>query len=84
MGQRQLVVAVLGVVVSAYSVYVEGQKREDENYEAVCDITSWSSCTSAFEHPVGTGFGFVCQITGDGMYAHHRGINILIHFCPKF
>jgi len=65
MGQRQLVVAVFGVVVSAYSVYVEGQKREDENYEAVCDITSWSSCTSAFEHPVGTGFGFVCQITGD-------------------
>ena len=84
MGKRQLVAAVLGVVVSAYSVYVEGRKREDEDFQPVCNINSWSSCTSAFEHPVGTGFGFVCQITGDGMYAHHRGINILIHFCSKF
>ena len=73
MGQRQLVVAVLGVFVSAYSVYVEGQKREDEDYEAMCDITSWSSCTSAFENPVGTGFGFLCDITGEGMYAHQGG-----------
>ena len=72
MGQRQLVVAVLGVVVSAYSVYVEGQKREDENYEPVCNINGWSSCTSAFEHPVGTGFGFVCDITGEGMYVFFK------------
>ena len=73
MGQRQLIAAILGVAVSYYSVYVEGQKskvRESEegSYEAMCDITSWSSCTTAFEHPVGTGFGFLCDITGEGTY----------------
>ena len=67
MGKRQLVAAVLGVFVSAYSVYVEGRKREDEDFQPVCNINSWSSCTSAFEHPVGTGFGFICDITGEGM-----------------
>ena len=75
MGKRQLVAAVLGVVVSAYSVYVEGRKREDEDFQPVCNINSWSSCTSAFEHPVGTGFGFICDITGEGMYFTQWVIN---------
>ena len=73
MGKRQLVAAVMGVVVSAYSVYVEGRKREDEDFQPVCNINSWSSCTSAFEHPVGTGFGFICDITGEGVYVIHGG-----------
>ena len=79
MGKRQLVAAVLGVVVSAYSVYVEGRKREDEDFQPVCNINSWSSCTSAFEHPVGTGFGFICDITGEGMYVINGGSIFLIH-----
>lgn len=39
------IVSVLGVLLSAYALYVEHKKAEDELYVAACDINSWIACS---------------------------------------
>lgn len=37
--------SVLGMLLSAYALYVEHRKAEDELYVAACDINSWVACS---------------------------------------
>lgn len=38
----------MGLALSYYSYVVETAKEQDENYEAMCDISERVSCTKAF------------------------------------
>lgn len=54
-----VVSSLVGVALSAYAVYVGTKLEEDENYEAVCDISEYVSCSKVFksEYVIGsTGF----------------------------
>ena len=48
MGARTvyIVLSVLGLVLSIYSVYIENLKLKDENYTALCDIDETISCSA--------------------------------------
>lgn len=39
------IMSVLGMLLSAYALYVEHRKAEDELYVAACDINSWVACS---------------------------------------
>mmetsp|Transcript_61534 Transcript_61534/g.179851 ORF Transcript_61534/g.179851 Transcript_61534/m.179851 type:complete len:168 (+) Transcript_61534:31-534(+) len=41
----------LGLVVAAYTIYVEGQISKIPGYQAACDLGSWSSCSRVFTSP---------------------------------
>eukprot|EP00747_Dinoflagellata_sp_TGD_P164413 gnl/TRDRNA2_/TRDRNA2_184319_c0_seq1.p1 gnl/TRDRNA2_/TRDRNA2_184319_c0~~gnl/TRDRNA2_/TRDRNA2_184319_c0_seq1.p1 ORF type:complete len:193 (-),score=23.47 gnl/TRDRNA2_/TRDRNA2_184319_c0_seq1:203-697(-) len=43
--------ALLGIAVSIYTIYVEGQINRVPGYVAACDIASWSSCSAVFKSP---------------------------------
>mmetsp|Transcript_36151 Transcript_36151/g.71863 ORF Transcript_36151/g.71863 Transcript_36151/m.71863 type:complete len:160 (-) Transcript_36151:113-592(-) len=49
------ILAVLGLVISMYALDVESHMDED-NYEAMCDLAAWASCTEVFKseyaHPL--------------------------------
>ena len=55
----------LGAAISYYAFSIEQRKSEDEEFGALCDIASWSSCSAAFSGKYGTGFGFVCDLVGE-------------------
>ena len=43
MANSRLVLALAGVAISVYSIYVDKKFQEDENATAMCDIgTQWS------------------------------------------
>merc|ERR550532_90687 len=41
----------LGIVISIYTIYVEGQISKVPGYQAACDLGSWSSCSRVFTSP---------------------------------
>ena len=47
------IVATIGLVASAYAVYVEGQLDEMPGYQAACDFNAWFSCTKVFKSKYG-------------------------------
>ncbi|XP_063974932.1 vitamin K epoxide reductase complex subunit 1 [Diachasmimorpha longicaudata] len=50
---------VVGLALSYYSYVVETAKEQDENYEAMCDISEHISCSKAFMSEYGKGFGLI-------------------------
>lgn len=38
-------VCLIGILLSAYALYVESRKEADPGYEALCDVSSWISCS---------------------------------------
>ncbi|XP_047469780.1 vitamin K epoxide reductase complex subunit 1-like [Penaeus chinensis] len=61
---RMMVLCLLGVALSLYALYVEFLKEADENYEAMCDINSYISCSKVFTSKYGRGFGIVGEYLG--------------------
>ncbi len=47
------VTAVIGLVLSIYSVYVEKKYENNKSYKAVCDVNDKFSCTKAFSSRYG-------------------------------
>jgi len=43
-----LIIAIIGIILSIYALYVEYKKSKNKNYQAACDISDNSSCTKAF------------------------------------
>uniref|UniRef100_A0A7S1RXN3 vitamin-K-epoxide reductase (warfarin-sensitive) n=1 Tax=Alexandrium catenella TaxID=2925 RepID=A0A7S1RXN3_ALECA len=41
----------LGLVIAAYTIYVESQISKIPGYTAACDLGSWSSCSRVFTSP---------------------------------
>jgi uncharacterized membrane protein len=55
----------IGALLSLYSFYVEMSAEADENYEAMCDINEYVSCTKVFTSPYGRGMGLVAPFMGE-------------------
>ena len=62
-----IIVAVIGLLLSLYTVYVERKLEKDKNYKAICDIGS-SSCTRVFSSKFGKTFGISNGIWGILLY----------------
>lgn len=56
--------ALIGVILSVYSLYVEFQAAHDRSYKALCDINEHVSCSKVFLSKYGRGFGLVEKIFG--------------------
>merc|ERR1712196_493525 len=52
------IVAVLGIVLATYSLYVEHKKSVDPDYEALCDV-GWASCSKVFTSEYGSLMAFL-------------------------
>ncbi|XP_063706332.1 vitamin K epoxide reductase complex subunit 1-like protein 1 [Culicoides brevitarsis] len=63
--QRLAIAALLGTLISAYGSYVELTLEENENYEAMCDISEKISCSKVFSTEYGKGFGIVGKVLGE-------------------
>ncbi len=48
-----MVLALLGLLLSCYALYVEWKFHQKKKYHALCDISSAVSCTKAFSSPYG-------------------------------
>ncbi|GMT19463.1 hypothetical protein PFISCL1PPCAC_10760, partial [Pristionchus fissidentatus] len=54
----------LGIIVSAYALYVETQFELNPDYVAACDINSVISCTKVLDSKFAKGFGLVEPLLG--------------------
>jgi len=60
----RIVVALIGLGLSIYSLQVEYKASADKNYKAFCDINAQMSCTKVFKSKYGKGFGLVEGVLG--------------------
>jgi len=50
--------AIIGFVLSAYSIYISKKTNKNKNYKAFCDISEGISCTKALNSEYGSLAGF--------------------------
>ena len=62
------ILAVLGLILSVYSLYVEKKLETHKSYAPVCDISKTVSCSAAFESKYSKTFGVKNSILGSGFY----------------
>jgi len=58
----------LGLILSAYSLYVEKRLKQEKNYAPVCDISKNVSCSAAFTSKYSRTLGINNSILGIGFY----------------
>jgi len=63
------ILAILGLILSVYSLYVERKLVAQEDYSPVCDINKKISCSAAFESKYSRTLGINNSILGIGFYA---------------
>ena len=63
------ILAILGLILSAYSLYVEKKLAAQEDYSPVCDINKKISCSAAFESKYSRTLGINNSILGIGFYS---------------
>ncbi|VDP13204.1 unnamed protein product [Onchocerca flexuosa] len=54
----------MGLAISLYALYVQHNLDSDINYQPVCDIAYYVSCSKAFRSPLAKGFGVTSLIFG--------------------
>jgi len=59
-----IIIAIIGIFLSAYALYVEKKMRIDKKYNAVCDISKNISCSRAFRSKYGKLFGVSNSLIG--------------------
>ncbi|GAU89647.1 hypothetical protein RvY_02175 [Ramazzottius varieornatus] len=57
-------VSVLGLIISAYALYVEKRLHDDDTYKPLCDINEELRCSKALSSKYGYGFGFLGNALG--------------------
>lgn len=57
-------VSFIGLALSLYALYVEHNLHIDTNYQPMCDIASYVSCSKAFRSPFAEGLGVAPPILG--------------------
>ena len=60
--------AILGLILSIYSLYVEKKLEAQKSYSPVCDISKTISCSAAFESKYSKTFGVKNSLLGSGFY----------------
>lgn len=63
------ILAVVGLLLSIYSLYVEKKLESQKSYSPVCDISKDVSCSAAFTSKYSKTFGITNSILGIGFYA---------------
>ncbi len=69
--------AILGVLLSAYLLYVDWKVRGHKEYKAVCDITDTASCTAVARSEYSHVFGLPNAVLG---LLYYVLVGILAHF----
>lgn len=69
--------SLIGMGLSAYTIYVKIQSEMDPKYQAMCDINQKVSCTKVFNSEFGRGFGLIPK---DSPLNLPNGIFGLIHY----
>lgn len=52
-----IILALIGLAISAYGITIERKLQQDTQYKAACDISDKISCTRPFLSPYGKMFG---------------------------
>ncbi len=61
-------IAVIGILLSAYSIYVERKLHQNRDYKAACDLSNHMSCSRTFNTSYGKMFGVSNGWWGIGFY----------------
>ena len=59
-----IIIALVGALLSVYTLYIEQKLKKDKNYKAVCDISNKASCSRTFHSSYGKTLGFSNGIWG--------------------
>ena len=59
-----LIVAIIGIVISIYAMFVDFKFDKNEEYKAVCDINDRVSCSKAFQSKYGSVLGVKNSVLG--------------------
>ncbi|GMS89435.1 hypothetical protein PENTCL1PPCAC_11610, partial [Pristionchus entomophagus] len=72
----------LGILVSAYTLYIETKFEMNREYVAACDINSYISCTKVLDSQFATGFGLVAPIFGEESILNQKNAlyGLLVYF----
>jgi vitamin-K-epoxide reductase (warfarin-sensitive) len=62
------ILAMLGMILSVYSLYVEKRLERQKDYAPVCDISKKISCSAAFSSKYSKTLGIHNSILGIGFY----------------
>jgi uncharacterized membrane protein len=62
-----IIIATIGLVISAYGITVERKLQQDAQYKAACDISDAISCTRPFLSPYGKILG-ISNIWASALY----------------
>ncbi|CAK8676952.1 vitamin K epoxide reductase complex subunit 1-like [Clavelina lepadiformis] len=77
----RLCLCACGIMLSAYAYYVEIKKAGNEDYEALCDVNDYISCSTVFTSEYGRGFGIIQHVFGhDHLLNQPNGIFGLMLF----
>lgn len=60
-----MLICMVGILLSVYALYVELKKEKDPKYTATCDISEHMSCSKVFTSKYGKGFGLLPHILGE-------------------
>ncbi|XP_063220793.1 vitamin K epoxide reductase complex subunit 1 [Bacillus rossius redtenbacheri] len=60
-----IVSSFVGLVLSLYAYSIELNKEHDPDYQALCDISDYISCSKVFLSEYGKGFGLVTHLVGE-------------------
>ena len=63
------ILAILGILLSSYALYVKGKAESDKSYIPLCDINKHISCTRAFLSREGSMTGLPNPLLGIIFYA---------------
>jgi vitamin-K-epoxide reductase (warfarin-sensitive) len=66
----------IGIVLSAYALYVKHQLGKNKNYKAVCDINEKVSCTK----PMGSEYGSLFLIPNSAFGIVFYGVMVLLGY----
>ncbi len=68
--------ALLGFLLSLYTLFVEWRLKHNGGYSPVCDISATLSCSRSFKSPYGHVFGVSNALPGLGFYASVFGLYV--------
>jgi len=64
----KFILAMLGLILSAYALYVKNNAEKNKKYKPICDISKHVSCTKAFLSKEGALTGFPNPLLGIFFY----------------
>ncbi|XP_042236245.1 vitamin K epoxide reductase complex subunit 1-like [Homarus americanus] len=74
--------ALAGIGLSLYALYVEIKKESDRDFQAMCDISASVSCSRVFTSKYGRGFGIIGEVLGkDHILNQPNSIPGIIFYC---